>query len=305
MTDQPTALAPIVLMSFNRADYLEQVLESLMRQQGCDIANRAIYLFQDGARNAFSGGMHAKQEAIDATVAVFTRMVPNGTTMISPDNLGVALNFDRAERFVFEELDLPAAIFLEDDMILSDHYIATLDRLIHDYRDDARVGYLAAYGDHKLTLEQQQADPSRLDVLHHLWGFATFQRQWRLIRPYVAQYLVHVTDVDYRKRDHEAIRALFASWGFGCPASSQDSAKTMACVLTNSIKVNTRIVLGRYIGERGLHMSAATFEERGYSRTQMFTEPVPTFEPINDAVVKRISWEMGHWAGRPRPVVVQ
>jgi len=292
-------LAPIVVMSFDRADYLEQVLESLMRQRGCSIEGRRILLFQDGANNPFSDLAHAAQKSIGASMAAFSRLVPGGTVMLALDNLGVALNFDRSERFAFEELDAKAAIFLEDDLVLSDQYIATLDQLINAHMDDARVGYVAAYGDHMLSLAEQQADPARLAVLHHLWGFGSFQRQWRLIRPQVEQYLGHVRNIDYRTRDHGAIKALYASWGFDCPVSSQDAAKTLACVFTNTIKVNTRIVLGRYIGERGLHMDAELFAERGYSRTAMFTDPVPVLEMITDTVYKNIMEEMRDWAGRP------
>ncbi len=183
--------------------------------------------------------------------------------------------------------------------MLSDQYIATLDQLINAHMDDARVGYVAAYGDHLLSLAKQQADPTRLAVLNHLWGFGCFQRQWRLIRPHVEQYLEQVGNIDYHTRNHDAIKALYASWGFNCRVSSQDAAKTLACVFTNTIKVNTRIVLGQYIGERGLHMDAELFAQRGYSQTAMFTDPVPVLETMTDAVYGSIMTEMRNWAKRP------
>lgn len=295
--------APIAVMAFNRPEYLEQVVGSLMAQRGCDIERRAVFLFQDGAKSAFSHRIHAPQEAIDASVATFRRLAPGGTLMAAPANLGVALNFDRAERFFYEYFNVPAAIFLEDDLVLSDRYIATLDQLIEDYRDDARVGYVAAYGDHRLSLEEQRADPSQLTVMHHLWGFASFKRQWLSMRPWMQQYLRHVAQLDYRDRDPAAIEALFASWGFGCPATSQDAAKTMACILTGSVKLNTRVVLGRYIGEFGLHATARLFEERGYRRTTMFTDPLPKLQPLTESGYRSIGEEMLVWADKPQPGV--
>jgi len=292
--------SPIAVMAFNRADYLEQVVGSLMAQRGCDIERRSIFLFQDGAKSAFGHSIHATQESIDASIATFNRLAPGGTIMAAPANLGVALNFDRAERFFYEYLETPTAIFLEDDMVLSDRYIATLDQLVDDYRDDPRVGYLAAYGDHRLSLDEQRADPSQLAVMHHLWGFASFRRQWLSMRPWMQQYLRHVAEIDYRDRDHAAIEALFASWGFGCPATSQDAAKTMACILTGSVKVNTRVVLGRYIGEFGLHATATLFEERGYRRTTMFTDPLPKLEPLTESVYRVIADAMLVWADKPQ-----
>ena len=182
MASQPV---PIVVMSFNRPEYLVQVLDSLMAQAGCGIDSRPVYLFQDGLRNPFSNRAHGKQELIEESVEAFVRRVPHGTVMASPHNLGVALNFERAERFVFEELAAPSAIFLEDDMVLSPHYIATMERLLEAHADDARVGYVAAYGDYTLPLAEQVKNISGLLAMHHNWAFALYRRQWERMRPFV------------------------------------------------------------------------------------------------------------------------
>ena len=136
--------------------------------------------------------------------------------------------------------------------------------------------------------------------MHHLWAFASFKRHWLAMRPWMEQYMQHVAEIDYRSRDHAAIRALFASWGFGCPATSQDAAKTMASILSGGIKVNTRAVLGRYIGEVGLHANAKLFEERGYKLTTMFPDPLPPLEPVTEEVYRHIAGEMLVWADKPR-----
>ncbi len=295
----PGGRCPIVVLSFTRPDYLRPVLESLVAQQGCALAGRPVLLFQDGERNAFSGRRHGRAELIAQCVALFRALVPHGVVMASEGNLGVALNFERAERFVFEETGAAAAIFLEDDLVLSPHYIATLDGLLATHAADERVGYVAAYGDHRVALAEQRENPSRLTAMHHNWGFALTRRQWLRMRPRMADYLDLVRHVDYRQRDPEAIHQLYARWGFGRNPTSQDAAKTMACIATGAIKLKTRACLGRYIGERGLHMSPAVFEQRGFARTELFPDRVAEFEPLTDALYQRVMEELRRWAGQP------
>jgi predicted O-methyltransferase YrrM len=299
------ALAPIFIMSFDRPHYLRQVLKSLKGQVGCQIERRRIVLFQDGAVNPFSGKRHATDDQIAACVKIFRDTFPTQPVMVSPINLGVALNFDRAERVAFEHLVAPAAIFLEDDLVLNPHYIATLDTLLQQFLHDERVGYVAAYGDHRLSLDQQTANSSTLISMYHNWGFALYRRQWRRMRHRVLQYLRLLDKVDYRDRDRIAIRKLFASWGFGCPAASQDAAKTIACLADDAIKLNTYACNAHYIGEQGLHMTEELFVKRGYDKTSVFDKRVMTFKPLDTGTYKRCLREQRHWAGLPAEVAVQ
>lgn len=295
----PTSASPIIVMSFNRPPYLEQVLESVVQQRSCGIERRAIFLLQDGAINPFSKRVASPPELIEQSIAAFQRIVPWGTVKASAGNLSVALNFDRAERFCFEELGAEAAIFLEDDMTLSPDYIATMDAMIACHADDARVGYLGAYGEYTMPLSEQMRPPGPggLLAMHHNWAFAVYARQWRLMRPHVEQYLALVSNVDYRRRNEDTIKALHAEWGFRPQASSQDAAKTMACCLTKTIKIKTRGCLGRYIGAKGVHMSPKVFETRGYDRAEMYPEAITQFEPVTDILYHRVLAELLRWAG--------
>src|SRR4029079_742033 len=91
--------SPIFIMSFNRPDYLSQVLKSLVEQVPADINNRKVVLFQDGAVNLVSQKRRARDEDILACIDVFRTAFPDGEIQASSVNLGVALNFDRAEQY--------------------------------------------------------------------------------------------------------------------------------------------------------------------------------------------------------------
>ena len=273
---------PIAIMSFDRPAYFEKVLESLVRQIGVDIGSRAIYLFQDGGRNQFSGNTYASQNLIDQNVKLFRGYLPHGTVLESPHNLGVALNYDRAERLFFEELESEAAIFLEDDLILSPFYIDVLDRLVELALKDVRIGYVSAVGNHTLPADEQRRRKHELTNLQQTWGFALTRRQWRANQPYLQQYLKLVRNIDYRKRSHLDIFDLYTSWGAARVFSSQDRAKYIASTLNSNLWVSTVPNFGKYIGAVGLHCNEEMYAAGRFSETTLFPEMPETFDEFSD-----------------------
>lgn len=293
---RPVYRAPIIVMAFNRPHYLEEVLQSLRTQRNCKIDERRIFLFQDGGKSGWADEIHADIDTLRASVSTFNKLIPRGRVWASDLNLGVALNFDRAERFAFEDLEAEAAIFLEDDLVLSPYYINTLDHLITYALEEPRVGYVAAYGNHTAPYEMQLQRRSDFTALFHNWGFGLVKRQWLAQRPYVDQYLDIIRRANYRQRDVAAISELFKSWGVGVPGTSQDCAKSLACVVTGAVKINTFACFARYIGATGLHMNPKAFEQRGYSKTQVFGEEVLNFQTLDDHTYQRIYAEQKRWA---------
>ena len=296
MVAVPARPAPIAIMSFDRPDYLRQVLDSLRAQRDARLDEREIVLFQDGARNVASGMERALAADIDACVAAFEAAFPGRPIERSPVNLGVALNFERAENHVFDRMEADAAIFLEDDLLLEPRYLATLERLIALARHDKRIGYVAAYGHHWVPLAEQRRQPARYVLLEHNWGFALMRRQWLRNKPYVDAYLSIVRDLDYRTRPRREIHRLYRSWDMGCPGDSQDVTKTLACCLTGAVKINTTACLGRYIGEQGLHMNPAEFARRKYQHTEIFSDELPDFPPLCESAYDRIFAPQHRWA---------
>lgn len=283
MTNQ---IPPIVVMSFNRPHYLERVLTSLRSQVGVALDDYPIYLFQDGAVNSHSGKRHADDDDVNRNIALFDGFFPSGISRPSPDNLGVALNFERAEREMFEVLDAPYAIFLEDDLELGPYYLKTMFHLADMVLEREDVGYFAAYGKHRSSREHQIAFAGQIIPLNHNWGFGLTQTQWCRSQPYVAQYLDLVRNLDYRDRPHEDIFRLTQSWGAGAPGSSQDVIKSIACYLTGGCKINTTPAFGQYIGETGLHSNPELFSRMGFGKTQVMEQDVFARERFTDEEIR-------------------
>lgn len=195
---------PIAVMSFNRPDYLRQVLASLAAQEGAAIEEREIILFQDNWRNAHSGRVCADAADIEASIAVFREIFPAGQVMLAPDNIGVAENFFRAETHMFREIGADCAYFFEDDLVLEAHYLATLDRLRDGFAasgaSGGRVGYFACYGNLQASEAEQRKNARTLRRLGHNWGFGLFRQHWEEMQPVMADYYSLVLGRDYRGR---------------------------------------------------------------------------------------------------------
>lgn len=281
-----TQIPPIAVMSFNRPHYLERVLASLRSQVGVVLDDHPIYLFQDGSVNRHSGKMHASDDDVSRNIALFETFFPAGIPRPSPDNLGVALNFERAEREMFETLEAPYAIFLEDDLELGPFYLKTMFHLADMVMEREDIGYFAAYGKHRSSREHQIAAADQIIPLNHNWGFGLTQNQWRRSQPYVTQYLDLVRDRDYRDRPHEDIFRLTQTWGAGAPGSSQDVIKSIACYLTGGCKINTTPAFGQYIGETGLHSNPALFRRMGFGKTQVMEDDIFAKERFTDEEIR-------------------
>ena len=272
---QLTASAPPVLvLAFDRPALLEQVLASLAAQQPPLDPGR-LHLVLDAAYCPYRDALLADPAALDRAALVFRRVFPAGHIHRARQNLGVALNYDRAERLAFETLGAEVAYFLEDDLVLSPHYLATLDRLAALALADERVGYVAAYGNHRLDVAEQQARRDELAQIEHLWGYALTRRHWAERQPLWQDYLALLAGRNYRDRPHQLIQEHRWRQGAGVEVSSQDGAKVACCQVLGRVRLNTVAVLARNIGEYGLHFVPEDFRSAGYHLTQMLPLDAP------------------------------
>src|SRR5262249_26340058 len=126
MSDKTTDFPwPVAVLSFGRPALLERVLTSL-RTQTHRVPDERGFLFQDGTLDQWANAEVIPQATRDNCISVFRKIFPHGNVISSDKNLGIALNFDRAERMMFEQAE--AAAFFEDDLVLSEHYLDALSR---------------------------------------------------------------------------------------------------------------------------------------------------------------------------------
>ncbi|MCA3417035.1 MAG: hypothetical protein INF84_20755 [Roseomonas sp.] len=263
---------PIIILSFNRPGLLEAVLVSLTKQ-GRPIDPKNVYLFQDG-------GSDLQDECID----VFKKVIPEGTVMASDTNLGIGLNFDRAERFAFESLGAEVAYFFEDDLVLGEHYLQVMDQLCAFALSEPRVGYFAAQGNHLAGLDKQKARSTEVIPMFNNWGFGLTKRQWARQREIIEPFLDIIRRDTYRRRDHKAIRDYYNKLGYQSATTSQDGAKDIAGLVLGTTKIMSFACFARYEGRQGVHATPASYDQGRFADTQLYPE-LPTLVMPSPAVL--------------------
>ncbi len=250
--------APIAILSFDRPDLLTKVLKSLLIQsKPIDLKN--VYLFQD------SGSIKV-QECVNS----FRNIIPQGNLIVSEKNLGVALNFDRAERWMFDKLGAELAYFLEDDLVLGENYLEMLNQLSDVALSDQRIAYFAAYGNHRANLEEQKTRSTEVVPMQHKWGFGLTRRQWLLQQEILEPYLEIIRKRPYKERNHAEIRRYFERLGYHSEGTSQDAAKDVASCVLGTTKIMTFACFARYEGREGVHMRTDDYLKSGYDKTEVF-----------------------------------
>jgi hypothetical protein len=271
----------IAVMSFDRPRYLERVLQTVVAQDPFETAGAVFYLFQDGSISPRTAKTYGKRDQMDVSVTTFRDYLPGGHVFQAEINLGVAMNFDRAERVLFEENDYEAAIFLEDDLILQPSYFRIMEDLLNRVRDREDIGMVSARGyrnDTPLPDQRFRAREVRL-MDEHNWAFGMTRRAWQARDRVMRPYLDIVGGIDYRERDQGerkvALKMLQQSLGRHGHGylTSQDSMKNMAFEILGLNRITTYINNARYIGKEGEHSNADKFAQRGYHRTVLYDRP--------------------------------
>jgi hypothetical protein len=265
--------APIAIMSFNRPDYLRRTLESLRAQAANAIADHELHLFQDGAVNRWSRIRYAEQSDIDACIAIFREIFPEGHVHYDADNIGICENFCRAEEFFFVRQQAETAWFFEDDMVLSSAYFAMMEKLQVFAERTPQLAYFSAYGDYYASEDDRLQHRRELIQLDHHWAFGLRRQAWLTMQPMLADYCTLVRGQDYARRNHRAIYEFFTRSGMVPRGSSQDAAKTWTCARLGLARVRTFMPFAKYIGAKGAHMTPEKFKELKFS-SYLATRPV-------------------------------
>jgi hypothetical protein len=275
---------PIAILSFNRPDYLRRVLQSLRRQiQRGD----EIVLFQDGAFNPASRQWKSDPARIGECIAVFRAIIPWGEIRQSPDNLGSAHNYRRAEAYAFVERDHDACLFLEDDLVLSRHYLAAIHTLIGWAHNDPRIAYVSAYGDLWAGLYDQWRNRRGLMHMHENWGFAMTRAAWLDEQPFRRSYFALIEGTDYTQRDHQQIRSFFHDRGIETPITGQDFPRWFVTMQLGKVRISTTACYARYIGREGQHATAEYYDRLGFGQTRMAPWPPNGLAPPTDVEMAR------------------
>lgn len=267
----------VILMTFNRPHYFEQVLQSVLNQTPMLSRELSYYMFQDGGCTALNNFRVESDEILAKSPRIFKSYLPKGEIHISEHNLGVALNFDRAERFIFEKMEYEEAIFLEDDLILESNYFRLIESLLDSTEGRPEIGMVSARGFSNFTsLQDQLTHINRVCLMdEHNWGFALKRDAWKARDQIVKRYIHQMMNMNYRDRDKGFNKQVIHSFqraharNGNAFLTSQDSIKNMAMKAQGIFRITTYTNNARYIGREGLHSTYDKFERKGHSKASI------------------------------------
>ena len=159
---------PVVIFAYHRPDALAKVLHRLQRCWG--IGKRDLYIFCDGPR----GNTDDERRSIDAVRQLAQTFKWPGQKHIieQQTNLGLA-------RSVISGVNLalsahPAAIVLEDDILVSRTFLKFFDQALSHYQSDNRVAGVTGYSYGNLS---GYRDNYFLPI-GCSWSWGTWRRVW-------------------------------------------------------------------------------------------------------------------------------
>lgn len=162
--------APVALFAYQRVDHLRQTVESLLSNEAC--RHTHLYVFCDGP---------ASEDDVAAVAAVreYVEQIewPGVITRTYRDqNIGLAASIIAGAGEVVARHG--AVIVLEDDLLVSPHFLRFMNDALERYADDESVGCISAY---MYPVQVPAGMPDTLLLPFPMsWGWATWGRAWRL-----------------------------------------------------------------------------------------------------------------------------
>jgi len=156
----------ILVVGFNRPEYLFKVFESLLR-----IEATKLYLSIDGARNDKNNDIKAINEIkkyVEESSLNFSNI------NFHENNLGAELHVSSAISNVLKQEE--AVIVLEDDIIASPSFFTFVDYCIEKYKNNHEVMMISGC---QWTPKGLKTNESYFFGYYgHTWGWATWKRAW-------------------------------------------------------------------------------------------------------------------------------
>lgn len=165
-----TTLAPIILFTYNRPIHTQQVIEALLKNP---LAKESeLFIYSDAPKN---------QENIDLVNQVRTYIHSiegfKKLTIIERErNLGLAENIIDGVTTIINQYE--KVIVLEDDLLVSPHFLEYMNANLDFYKDDENVACITAFN-FPLKYPQNFKDDTFFIKGADCWTWATWKRAWK------------------------------------------------------------------------------------------------------------------------------
>ena len=158
---------PILFFAFNRPNHTKLSLNSLITNKEC--LNSAFFAFVDGPRNS------KDKKKIDDVIKIIKSYKENFKSFklnISKKNNGCAGQVLSNIPFIFQTYD--SLIYLEDDIIVSQHFLSFMHQNLLKYREIHQIKSISGFS---LPAFTNKKHPFFLHTFF-TWGFGIWKRSW-------------------------------------------------------------------------------------------------------------------------------
>jgi len=167
---------PVMICGFNRPETLGRVVDALRH-----VKPSRLYFVLDAPRD----GNQSDTRCVEECKKIFGRKFDWPCKIYrnyAEKNMGCGKRMTSGISWVFEHED--RAIILEDDCVPHPSFFQFCDELLERYKDDSRVGMIAAECEHfRKTKMNFYGDSYYFDRMCLVWGWATWARAWKLHDP--------------------------------------------------------------------------------------------------------------------------
>lgn len=160
--------APIALFVFNRPQHTRATVAAL--QANALAASSDLWVFADGARSGDDEAAVAEVRSYVRTITGFRSV----TVVEQASNLGLARSIIDGVTQLCRERG--RVVVLEDDIVVSPHFLRYMNEALGVYADEARVMHISAY---LLPISPRGLPETLFYRVSSCWGWATWQRAWQ------------------------------------------------------------------------------------------------------------------------------
>lgn len=165
-------LAPIILFVYNRPDHTARTLQAL--QQNPEAASSLLFVYADGAKTPQETEKVVEVRKLIGSINGFR----STQILASTNNKGLANSIISG---VTEVINIHGqAIVLEDDIVVSKHFLQFMNQALVKYAKNTRVASIHGWN---FPLRAKTLPDSFFLRGADCWGWATWKRAWDLFEP--------------------------------------------------------------------------------------------------------------------------
>lgn len=166
---------PILLITFNRPDHTQRVLEEILKQDP-----QELYVCQDGAREGNENDRIKCQEVRDVINELTSKYALNHKnftlhTLYQTKNLGCGPGPAAGITWFFEQVE--QGIIFEDDCLPHPDFFRFCEELLERYKNSEKIGFIGGCNYVSLNTNTSYSFGGGH---HQTWGWATWRRTWKL-----------------------------------------------------------------------------------------------------------------------------